>query len=188
MAAFDLCTVAIGSVTTSAKGAKSIAFNPGLTPVAVTLDPVEVCFEPSAYGDDGTATRVNVVFRPSEEVAASLEKVDAWILQAAEKNSVAWFGKQKTLEQLEEGYTPMLKHSKYGPQVRAKMNLAPPAQTKLWDDEKQPREAPEQWKGAVVKPRLHLRGLYFMGGQAFGPVLECTGLQVLQEAACSCPF
>jgi hypothetical protein len=39
-----------------------------------------------------------------------------------------------------------------------------------------------------VKPRLHLRGVYFMGAAQFGAVVECTDLQILEEAASSCPF
>ena len=67
------------------------------------------------------------------------------------------------------------------------MNLAAPAQTKIWDGEKQPRDAPASWRNASVRPRLVLRGLYFMGS-SFGPVVECTDLQILEEAASSCPF
>ena len=107
---------------------------------------------------------------------------------AVEDRSLAWFGKVKTVEQLEENYTAILKHTKYGAQFKAKLNLAPPAQTKIWDGEKQPRAAPESWKGASVKPRLHLRGVYFMGAAQFGAVVECTDLQILEEAASSCPF
>ena len=188
-ATFDLSKVAIGAVTVSGKGAKSLTFNSPGVPITATLDPVEICFEPSSYGDtEGTATRVNVVFRPSEEVAVGLEQVDAWLLKTAAENSLAWFGKQKTVEQLEENYTAILKHTKYGAQFKAKLNLAQPAQTKLWDDQKQPRGAPDTWKGASVKPRLHLRGVYFMGAAQFGAVVECTDLQILEEAASSCPF
>jgi hypothetical protein len=187
MSAFDLSQVSIGAVAVSSKGAKSLAFNSPGTPIAATLDPVEVCFEPSSYGDDGTATRVNIVFRPSEAIAADLEQLDAWLLRTAAENSLAWFGKQKTVQSLEESYTPILKHTKYGPQFKAKLNLAPPAQTRIWDQQKQVRGPPESWKGASVKPRLHLRGVYFMGAQ-FGAVVECTDVQILMEAASSCPF
>ena len=187
MSAFDLSQVSLGAVAVSSKGAKSLAFNSPGTPIAATLDPVEVCFEPSSYGDDGTATRVNIVFRPSQEAAADLEQLDLWLLRTAVDNSLAWFGKQKTAEQLEESYTPILKVTKYGPQFKAKLNLAQPAQTKIWDQQKQPRAAPETWKGAFVKPRLHLRGIYFMGAQ-FGAVVECTDVQILEEATSSCPF
>ena len=164
-----------------------MAFNSPGTPIAATLDSVEVCFEPSSYGDDGTATRVNIVFRPSEAIAADLEQLDAWLLRTAAENSLAWFGKQKSVDQLGESYTPILKQTKYGPQFKAKLTLAPPAQTKIWDQQKQVRAAPESWKAASVKPRLHMRGVYFMGAQ-FGAVMECTDVQILEEAASSCPF
>ena len=159
-------------------------------PLAATLDPCQICFEPSAYGDsEGTQTRVNAVFRPCESVAAELARVDEWLLQLAVAQSSSWFGRAKTLEQLRENYTPILKETeKYGPQFRAKMNLAPPSQTKVWDVDKAPRAAPEAWKGATVRPRLQLRGLYFMGPSQFGAIVEATDLQVLEESSSSCPF
>ena len=68
-------------------------------------------------------------------------------MKAAAENSLAWFGKVKTVEQVEENYTPILKHTKYGAQFKAKLNLAPPAQTKIWDDQKQPRAGPRAGRG-----------------------------------------
>ena len=77
---------------------------------------------------------------------------------------------------------PILKHTQCGAQFKAKMTLAAPAQTKIWDGDKLPRDAPTSWRSASVRPRLVLRGLYFMG-TSFGAVVECTDLQIPEEAA-----
>ena len=191
MEALNFTGVSCNPVCVSGKGAKSVEFAVTINgaPVTFTTDPAQVCFEPSAYGDAaGTATRVNVVFRPQDTTALELEGIDRWILKCAAANSVAWFGKQKTADQLEESYTPLVKRSeKYGPQFKAKMNLAPPAQTKIWGGSEL-REAPEIWKGCTVRPKFHLRGLYFMGSAQFGPILECTDVQILEEPSHVCPF
>lgn len=149
--------------------------------------PMQVCFEPSAYGD-ADASRVNIVFRPDEETIAWLEELDNWIVQAAAKESLRFFGKAKTAEQLTETYQPIVKRSaRYPAQCKAKMNLADPSCTEIWEDEVE-RPAPAAWAGCIVKPRIRIRGLFFMGAANFGAILECTELQITEEASAACPF
>lgn len=187
MAALDFAALSLGEIVTSGKGAKTCPITWAGQPLMTNLAPMPVCFEPSAYGDE-SATRVNIVFRADDTVAAWLDELDEWVLQQAAKQSVRFFGKAKTVEQLGETYQPIVKRSsKYPAQIKAKMNLAEPGKTKIWSDGIQ-RDAPDVWVGCLVQPRIKVRGLYFMGAANFGVVLEAMDLQVVDEPCASCPF
>jgi hypothetical protein len=187
--AFHLARLSIADIVTSGKGGKSAPIASDGCPAVATLAPMRVAFEPSAY-NDAEASRVNIVFRPSAEVLSELEELDEWVLSTVSEQAPRFFnGKAKTVSQLREIYTPVVKHSeKYESTFKAKMNLRPPAQVKIWDSEKQARDPPAQFKDCMAAPRQRLRGLYFMGAQ-FGCVIECTDLQILEEEASGeCPF
>ena len=49
--AFNLDRLAIGECVISGKGAKSAPITSDGGPAVVTMEPMRVCFEPSAYGD-----------------------------------------------------------------------------------------------------------------------------------------
>ena len=186
--AFHLDQLAIGECVISGKGAKSAPITSDGCPAVVTMEPMRVCFEPSAYGD-AEASRVNIVWRPSDEAVEQLGELDEWVLQTVSKNALRFFGKAKSVDQLRETYSPIVKTSdKYPPNFKAKLNLQSPAMVKIWDAAKQPRAAPEQWKDCLTVPRLRLRGLYFMGAAQFGCVLECSDIQIVEEESPECPF
>ena len=187
MADSDFAALTLGEIVTSGKGAKTCPITKAGQPFAAIVRAMPVCFEPSAYGDEA-ATRVNIVFRPDEETVAWFDELDKWVVEAAARESLRFFGKAKTALQVLETYQPIVKRSlKYATQFKAKMNVTEPNITKIWDGEAQ-RPAPEKWTGAVVKPRIRVRGLYFMGASNFGAILEATDLQVMEEASASCPF
>ena len=189
--AFDFGQLAIGDVVTSSKGAKSAPITSDGAPATCTMPPMRVAFEPSANGDSEAtrlATRVTVVFRPEAETIAELELLDEWVLGVASQQAQRLFGKPKTVEQLRETYTPIVKaFDRYPSVFKAKINLKPPAPVKIWDDQRQPREAPAQWRDCLIAPRIRLRSIYFMGGQ-WGCVLECTDVMVSEEETVECPF
>ena len=89
-----------------------------------------------------------------------------------------------------ESYQPLVKTSeKYPPQIKAKVNLSGSAIVRCWDADRKGRGQPETWRGALVKPRLVLKGLYFMGAGLFGATMECTDVQIMQEDGnAECPF
>ena len=185
--AFDFGQLAIGDIVTSSKGAKSAPITSDGAPATCTMPPMRVAFEPSAYGDS-EATRVSIVFRPDDETIAELELLDESILGVASMQSLRLFGKSKTVEQLRETYTPIVKaFDRYPSVFKAKINLKPPAPVKIWDSQRQPREAPAQWRDCLIAPRIRLRSIYFMGGQ-WGCVLECTDAMVSEEETVECPF
>lgn len=187
MAFFDLTTLSLGDVVVSGKGSKSAPIQSMSTPAVALLEPMRVVFEPSAFGNED-ATRVNVVFRPSPQLLAGLEAFDEWVLATLAADSVRFFGRAKSAEQLRDTYTPAAKPSdKYPATFKAKMNIQDPNVVKVWGTDGQPRAQPQQWKDCLVVPRIRLRGLYFMGA-SFGPVLELTDAQIVEEQTAECPF
>ena len=104
MPAFDLTALQIGDVVTSGKGAKSAPFTSNGKPVAANLEAMQIAFEPSAF-QDPDATRVNIVFRPTDSVIHSLTELDEFILTTVCKDSVRWLGKARSETQIRESYT-----------------------------------------------------------------------------------
>ena len=81
MTTFDLAALSLGDVSVSGKGAKNCPFySLGSASANVTLEPMPVCYEPSAYGDE-QATRVNIVFRPGAAVLEHFEALDELIIK-----------------------------------------------------------------------------------------------------------
>ena len=184
----DTTALQLGEVVANGKGAKSALIALDGSPAIFTMDPMEVAYQPSAF-QDNDSTRVNVVWRPTPDQEEFLNSIDEWIMREAAASSIKLFGKARTVESLKDSYTPILKKSeKWASQFKAKMNLQDPSKVKIWDADGVLREAPESWQGCVTRPRLRLKSVYLMG-QQFGAVLECTDLQVVEEAPEStCPF
>ena len=190
MTTFDLAALNLGDVSVSGKGAKNCPFySQGAASANVTLEPMHVCYEPSAYGDD-QATRVNIVFRPGAAVLEHFEELDELIIKLVTKDSLKFFGKVRSEDLVRESYQPLIKTSeKYPPQIKAKVNLLGSAVVRCWDSDRKGRGQPTSWRGAVVKPRLVLKSLYFMGAGLFGATMECTDVQIMQEDGnAECPF
>ena len=190
MTTFDLAALSLGDVSVSGKGAKSCLFySQGSASASVTLEPMPVCYEPSAYGDD-QATRVNIVFRPSAAVLEHMVELDELIIKLVTKDSIKFFGKVRSEDLVRESYQPLVKTSeKYPAQIKAKVNLSGSAVVRCWDADRKGRSQPESWRCAIVKPRLVLKSLYFMGAGLFGATMECTDVQIMQEdAGGECPF
>jgi hypothetical protein len=186
MAMLDVNALQMGDVVSSGKGAKSVNLTQDGSQALFTLEPMEIAYEPSAFQDQ-ESTRVNIVFRPTPEVEEFLDSIDEWVMREVAVNSVKL---ARSVDSLKDSYTPILKKSdKWPSQFKAKMNLQEPSKVKIWDADACLREAPQTWQGCVARPKLRLKSIYLMG-TSFGPVLECTDIQIIQEASAgsSCPF
>ena len=188
MAASLLTCLTIGGIQTY-KGSKSasVCFING-NPAIVNFPAMQVAFEPAHFSDP-EASRVNIVWRPTQEVEEMLKNLDTWVLTQAKEHSVQWFGKQRSEESIHESYVPVLKSSdRYASTFKAKMNIEPPNQVRVWGDDKQLVEPPTTWLNCITAPRIEVKSVWFMGTQ-FGLVLECTDLRMCrEEATFSCPF
>ena len=189
MAMLDISALQMGDVVSSGKGAKSVNLTQDGSQALFTLEPMEIAYEPSAF-QDAESTRVNMVFRPTPEVEELLDSIDEWVMKEVAVNSVKLFGKARSAESLKDSYTSILKKSdKWPSQFKAKMNLQEPSKVKIWDADACLRDPPASWQGRVARPKLRLKSIYLMG-TSFGPVLEVTDVQIIQEASAgsSCPF
>ena len=93
-------------------------YSQGAASANVTLEPMPVCCEPSAYGDE-QATRVNIVFRPGAAVLDHMEELDELIIKLVAKDSIKFFGKVRSEDLVRESYQRLVKTSeKYPPQIR----------------------------------------------------------------------
>ena len=186
---FDLADLTLGDLNATAKGCKTVPFSlANGAAIFFSTEALRVVYEPSAFGD-AECSRVNISWRLTDELEEAFGELDEAILKLVSSQALKLFGAARTIEQLRECYTPIVKRSEKWPaQFKAKMNLQEPNRTKMWDEAQVERPAPEKWLGALVKPRIRVRGIYFMGSANFGAVLEATDVQVLQEARVSCPF
>ena len=180
--------LSLGEPTQTATGAKIAPFSVNGGPSDFNLPCLRVAFEPSGY-KEADATRVNFVFKVPSSLEDDLAPIDKWILDNVTEDSVKFFGKAKTREQLAEIYTPCLKQTeKWGSQLKVKVNLPGSANAvRVWDEIKEARPPPEAWSNCLVQPRVRFRHLYFMGNQ-FGPVLDLTDARIMQEPSNECPF
>ena len=180
--------LSLGDPTQTAQGGKVAPFSVNGGPAEFNLHTLRCAFEPAAY-KEAEATRVNMVFKVPCHLEGELGAIDEWILTKVTEDSVKYFGKQKTREQLQEIYTPCLKQSeKWGSQFKVKVNLpGSSGAVRVWSAEKEARAPPEAWTGCVVEPRVRFRHLYFMGNQ-FGPVIDLTDARIVAEPQNECPF
>ena len=97
---------------------------------------------------------------------------------------MACFGKALSLDQVRDKLVPCFKTAdKYEPLLRTKISLK---YVRWWDERKQRRDAPEEWRGITCEADVLVKSLWFMGGQ-FGVSLEIQD-GMLQGASTACPF
>ena len=188
MATLDFESLALGDLTTTAKGAKSAAFIYGKDPVVWQPETaMTVAYEPGVFSGEDVA-RVNLTLRPVEQVQAELQELDEWIVRQVTAQSDRILGRAQTEDQVRARYAPTLKVSDkgYPPTLRCKMNLSGKGQVRIWSG-KQSRPNPEPWTGCLVKARILLKSLYIMGAN-FGVTFEVTDVSVESEPVSECPF
>jgi hypothetical protein len=189
MANPGVSSLSIQDVLVSGKGSKTAPIQCGGKEVILTLQ-APVAFEPSAYGDaEKAATRVNLVLRASEQDMAWLNELDEFVIATLARDSAKYFGKPRTAEQIRESFTASIKDSeRYSPTFKTKINLGGAGRVKIWDDEGRPRDAPETWKESLVKARVKVKGVWFMGQSSCGVTFDTTDVKVLAEHSEECPL
>ena len=187
MATIDYSKLSVADPVTSAKGAKSAAFNYNGLPVIWKPDSMEVLFEPGTFNGE-PSNRLNLVLLPDSNIQEQLDDLDSFVVQHMTQHCERLIGKKLTEGEIHNRYQPCLKKSEkgYSPSFKVKLTLEGPGKTRLWDNSKQPRDPPKIWRKADVAPALKLKGLYFMG-KDYGCLWEAQDLMVT-EATTSCPF
>ena len=122
MAFFDVARLTLGDVVSGKAKTCPAVYDFGEVPV-VTLEPMHVKFEPSAY-QNPSAERLDIVWSPPAELVKSFGLLDQWIVATLAEDPVRWFGKERTKEQIAEAYAPIIKwHEKHPPLLKAKINM-----------------------------------------------------------------
>ena len=188
-AEIDVSAIVLQDVVTTSRGAKQIPLTrkDGKPSVWQPKVPLQPAFEASAFGDEN-ATRVNLVFNPTDEVCAQISCFDAWCKAELTKDSLRLFGQTLSAEEIERRYQSALRRSEKGGMLsfRVKMNKTGRNAVRCWDMFRKTREQPTSWVACSVTPRLTLRSLWVMNKE-MGPVFELSDA-LIDEASTECPF
>ena len=111
-AEIDVSVLVLQDVITTSRGAKQILLTrpDGKPSVWQPKEPLQPAFEASAFGDDA-ATRTNLVFTPTSEVCAQIERFDIWSKSELVKESSRLFGQTLSAEEVERRYQSALRRS-----------------------------------------------------------------------------
>ena len=124
-AEIDVNALVLQDVITTSRGAKQILLtrSDGKPSIWQPKEAMQPAFEASAFGDD-TATRVNLVFTPTNEVCAQVQRFDLWCKSELVKESQRLFGQALSADEIERRYqSPLRRSDKNGIlSFRVKMN------------------------------------------------------------------
>jgi len=142
--------------------------------------------EPSSYSVDlsfrGYETDENIL-----TLFNKITELDNHLIDAAYTNSVAWFGKQKSRELLEDTYRPLTKKDpsgKYAPVMKVKipiLNGKPNVQ--VFDTDKTPISIDDVQKGSTVKVITEVASVWFVGGTQWGITFRALQILVVSKPA-----
>ena len=150
-------------------------------------DPLSTQWGVSQFDPSAGSTRCNMDFICDTQMITSLSAFDAWARQYIEKNSHRLFNKTLTDGQVADGYKhTLIERGAYPSQVRCKINLSGPRAVRCWDEQGNPRDAPENWRACKFVAKVNASHLWIMSKE-MGFVLNITDLQIFEESRV-CPF
>jgi hypothetical protein len=179
----------LAEVSTSIKGQKSCQLTAAHKPVTFNLgSSLKTRFGANTFDKNVESTRKNLDFdiTGDKQIQEVLEGIDKWTVQYILDNGGKFMKKVMTKEVIKEHYKPLL--SSYGDRlsVKTKINIGGSRVCRCWDENKDPRDLPENWLSNKYDVRVSLPQLWIMGSD-FGWTLECTDLLVQADDA-ECPF
>ena len=192
---FEPAAIHFGPVEKNKMGGKFIPLtnDQGVkTKVTLQFPTMHLPFGLSGYRekpeDEPVSYSADLSFRGIDEnsnVKLTLDKMndlDKHLIDAAHANSVAWFGKQKSRELLEDTYRKLTKvdaSGKYAPMTKAKivmMNGKPNVQ--IFDTDKSNISVDDVPRGSTVKVIAEIASVWFIGaGTSWGVTFRA--LQIL---------
>ena len=179
----------LAEVSVSSKGQKSCQLTADHKPITFNLgSSLKTRFGANTYDKNVESTRKNLDFdvTSDKQIQAVLQEIDKWTVQYILDNGGKCMKKIMSREVIKEHYKPLL--SSYGDRlsVKTKINTGGSRVCRCWDENKDPRDLPENWLNNVYDVRVSLPQLWIMGSD-FGWTLECTDLLVQPDDA-ECPF
>ena len=196
---FEPAAIAFGPVEKNSKGGRYIPIvdkNGTKTKITLQFPAMNLPFGISAYRDrpenDPMSYSVDLSFRGYETnentlmLFNKLTALDHHLIDAAYANSVAWFGKQKSRELLEDTYRKLTKvdpSGKYAPIAKTKitmMNGKPNVQ--IFDTDKSKISIEDVPRGSTVKVIAELASVWFIGaGTSWGVTFRALQLLVTDK-------
>ena len=140
--------------------------------------------EPVSYSADLSFRGID----ENQNVKLLLDKMNALdkhLIDAAHANSVAWFGKQKSRELLEDTYRKLTKideSGKYAPILKTKiamMNGKPNVQ--IFDTDKTPIGIEDVSRGSTVKVIAEIASIWQVGSTAWGVTWRAVQILVVEK-------
>jgi len=184
----------LDDVFCTSSGAKMARLCDGDAPLVIMPDSMRSPFEAGTFDKDPLATRLNLQLAvDSEHLLTSLQAFDSWVVEYLTEHSERIFKRILTREQVQLGYTPVLRQpaqEPHSPLLRVKIDTEGRHAVCCWDSSGKGVPPPGSWAGVSLQPRLHLSHLWIMGTQ-FGVVVRLTDAKILSErkaATRTCPF
>ena len=161
-------------------------------PVTCKLPPTTTPFNAGVYGD-APSTRLNLDLVCDDPAYQKfLNAVDEFVLQTICKNSSDYFKSKKTPEEVRAAFKRSIKTIEreggptYAPLVRTKINVAGQGCVTVWDENKQSRALPEDWRKCSIQPILIAKSVYFLQG-ILGVTYQIDDC-IVHEKSDECPF
>ena len=176
----------------SARGAKSCSLTDKNGKVTFSLGsteaPVSTPFGATCYGDE-TGQRKTLELRLTPDQDEQFQEFDTWAQDYVEENCERIFKKKLTRSQIEEHYrSPVTRREGYQALLRAKLNTEGRHAGRVWDEDGQRTQLPEDLRDHDLVPKLQLSHLWILGKQ-FGFTTNCTDLMIMSGSSeHNCPF
>ena len=196
---FDATAIHFGPVEKNKMGGKFIPLtneNGTKTKITLQFPTMHLPFGLSGYRekpeDEPTSYSADLSFRGLDEnqnVKTILDKMNALdqhLIDAAHANSVAWFGKQKSRELLEDTYRQLTKvdpSGKYAPMLKAKITmLGDKPNVQIFDTDKTPIGIEDVPRGSTVKVIAEIASVWQVGaGTLWGVTWRAVQILVVEK-------
>ena len=179
----------LAEVSVSSKGQKSCQLTSDHKPVTFNLGScLRTRFGASTYDKNIDSTRKNLDFDVTndEQIKSLLTEIDLWAVQYILENGGKCMKKIMSKEVIKEHYKPLL--NSYGDRqsVKCKINTGGHRQCRCWDEDRNPRDLPDEWLSNTYDVRVTIPQLWIMGSD-FGLTMECIDV-LIRPIDNECPF
>ena len=179
----------LADVATSSKGQKTCQLTNDHKPIVFPLGSrLRTRFGASSFDKNVESIRKNFDFDVTchKQICALLKQIDDWAIQYIFDHAANIFKKAMSKDVIKENYKPLL--TQYGDtmRVRTKINTSGHRVCSCWDEDRNPRDLPEDWLNAEYDVQVSLPQLWIMGS-SFGLTMETTNLLV-RPIEIECPF
>ena len=179
----------LAEVSTSSKGQKTCILTNDHKPIKFHLgSTLRTRFGASSFDKNVESSRKNIDWdiTHDEQICALLKQIDDWAVQYIFDHGGKIIKKMMSKDVIKENYKPLLTQHGDTIRVRTKINTAGHRVCQCWDEERNPRDLPEDWLNNEYDVQVAIVQLWIMGS-SFGLTMETTNLLV-PPLQTECPF